>query len=102
MNKVPRKFPPFRVFQNLSEELGEDKGNRKEGIKKEMEEISPRKMGNPFTSNEIRKAVKALKNGKSPGADEINAEMLKFCSTLVYDIIAEVLNERAETENYPD
>ena len=39
LNKVPQKFPPFRVFQNPSDELGEDKGNSKEGIKKEMEEI---------------------------------------------------------------
>ena len=55
LNKVPWKFPPFRVFQNLSEELGEVKGNRKEGIKKEMEELSPRKMGNQKRSEKQSK-----------------------------------------------
>ena len=50
--------------------------------------------------NEIKSAVERLKNGKSPGVDEMNAEMLKQANDDVHKMIAEILNTSVETDNY--
>ena len=54
----------------------------------------------PFSLDEIKSAVKRLKNGKSPGVDDMNAEMLKNAPDDVHQMIAEILNTSVETEDY--
>ena len=54
----------------------------------------------PFSLNEIKSAVKRLKNGKSPGVDDMNAEMLKHAPDEVHKAIAEILNKSVETDDY--
>ena len=54
----------------------------------------------PFSEEEIKKAVKRLKNGKSPGIDGMAAEMLKHAPDIVHQTIAEVLNKSIESEDY--
>jgi len=61
----------------------------------------PQKLQNPFTEQEIQKAVKSLKNNKSAGCDNINAENIKYAPCL-HTHIAYLLNLIAETGNYPD
>ena len=63
--------------------------------------IPPHKMNPPFTRTEVEKAVKALKNNKSAGADEIKAEQLKYGPTSVYDSIADIFNTLATTGECP-
>ena len=58
-------------------------------------------MTNPFTGEEIRKAVSSMKNGKSAGIDEINPEYLKYAPESIHEEIAKILNETAETGECP-
>ncbi len=64
--------------------------------------INPCKMEKPFTGVEVEKAVKKLKNNKSPGSDQINAELLKSSPKLIFDNIADIYNKVAETGLYPE
>ena len=57
-------------------------------------------MKTPFTKEEISKAVKSLKNGKSAGIDEFKAEMIKNGPMELCQGIAEIFNETAETGIY--
>ena len=54
-----------------------------------------------FTSEEIKKAATSLKNNKSPGKDQLKAEMLKYGPTELYQGIAEIFNDMAETGIFP-
>ena len=61
-------------------------------------EIKPEKLEEAITSEEVRSAVNKIKNNKSPGCDEINAELLKKNSPeIVFENIAQILNNVAET-----
>ena len=68
----------------------------KEG-EKEIENITPTKMKEPFTTEEVKSAVKSLKNGKSAGMDNFHAELVKYGPDEISEGIAEILNETAET-----
>lgn len=63
--------------------------------------IQATKMKSPFTSEEIKQAVKSLKNNKSPGIDQICSEMIKYGPEELNVAIAEILNRTAETGEYP-
>lgn len=54
-------------------------------------------MREPFT-----RAVKRLKNNKSPGEDGVKAEMLKYSPDEVHQEIADILNEIAMTGEAPE
>ena len=54
-----------------------------------------------FTREEVRKAIKSLKNNKSSGCDNLRAEHLKLAPDSVIDEIANILNIAVETGNYP-
>ena len=58
---------------------------------------SPTSMSTPFTAEEVKKAVMKMKNGTSPGVDNITPEMLKYAPNEIFDEIAKILNEIAET-----
>ena len=45
-----------------------------EDADKEIKSFPPAGMTKPFTSMEIHKAAKIMKNGKSHGIDQLNAE----------------------------
>ena len=68
----------------------------------EIEAIPPTPMTIPFTEQEIHKAVKSLKNGKSPGIDNITAEQLKSGPAVVNRLIADILNTIAATGDFPE
>ena len=44
---------------------------------RDIPDIQPAKMTTPFDSTEVEKAIKSLRNNRSPGIDEIKAEQLK-------------------------
>ena len=66
-----------------------------------LPDITPQKLKEEITFFEVEKAVNKLKNNKSPGCDNINAELLKYGPTIVFDIIANILNKAAETGDKP-
>ena len=60
-------------------------------------DIKPQKLKEEITSLEVKQAVDKIKNNKSPGCDEINAELLKNSPKVVFDKIAQILNDVAES-----
>ena len=68
----------------------------------EIPEIKPSKMQIPFSCLEIEKAIKSLRNNRSPGIDEIKAEQLKHGPTEVNQEIAHIFNKMAETGKHPE
>ena len=60
-------------------------------------ECEPHKMKNPFTADEIEKAAKKLKNGKSPGPDNVELELIKYAPIEIHEQIAAIFNKVAET-----
>ncbi len=70
--------------------------------KEEIELAFPTKMTNRFTSSEIEKAAKSMKNQKSCGEDNLNAEYIKYGSQEAHEKIAFLLNKISETGNYPE
>ena len=56
---------------------------------------------NPFTVEEVKKEIKSLKNNKSAGCDLLRAEHLKYAPDLLYEEIAELLNNVVETGEFP-
>ena len=67
-----------------------------------IDDIPPQKMRDAFTKDEVTKAIRSLKNGKSPGADDLSAEYLKHGPDIVHHRIAELLNHIAETGDFPN
>ena len=63
--------------------------------------ISPQKLDNPITTTEVKKAISKIKNNKSPGSDNIPIELVKEGPIEIVEIIAEILNNVAETGNKP-
>ena len=63
--------------------------------------ITPQKLKEPITAEEVNKAVKKLKNNKSPGCDNVQAELIKYGPEIVHQYIADILNTAAETGDYP-
>ena len=64
--------------------------------------IPPKEMGNKFTKEEIRKAIKSLKNNKNAGCDSLKAEYLKYGPDILHDEIANNFNEMAATGKTPE
>ncbi len=64
-------------------------------------EVPPTPMTVPFTGDEVQKAIKSLKNNKSPRIDEIVAEQLKYGPKEINQGIADLMNEIARTGRHP-
>ena len=67
-----------------------------------MQNVLPTPMSTLFTSSEIRKAVRTLKNNKSSGMDQINVELIKYSPEVVYEKVADIYNNIAATGNHPN
>ena len=61
----------------------------------------PIEMQIPFTMEEIKKAAKRLKNGKSVGIDNINAELIKYAPDCTHQEMAKMYNLITKTGNFP-
>ena len=72
-----------------------------EEIKTDLDEIKPIKMKVPFSSEEIRRAIKKLKNNKTPGPDNIPAELFKNCPEELISKIVDLFNNIAQTGEIP-
>ena len=63
--------------------------------------LTPTAMRHPFTSGEICMAKAKLRNGRSPGYDNVIAEYIKYAPKEVDELIAEILNIAAATGDVP-
>ena len=66
-------------------------------MKKFLPYIQLQKLEQEITSEEVKLAVNKIRNNKSPGRDNINAELLKHSPDIVFKHIAQILNNVAET-----
>ena len=57
--------------------------------------------GKEITGREVHYAIDDLKNNKSPGCDEINPQLRNNSPTIIFELIAEILSQIAETGNKP-
>ena len=69
---------------------------------KNLLDVKPCKMREPFTTTEITTAIQSLKNNKTPGIDGLKAEQLKHSPSIVHEMIAEIFNNISETGNKPN
>ena len=68
----------------------------------ENKKYPPCHISNPFTAREIEKTVNCMKNGKSPGPDNLNAELIKYAPPIVHHEIANLFNQITESDNFPE
>ena len=68
-----------------------------EGKESNILEFPPHKMVTPFAADEIAKAAKKLKNGKSPGPDNVELELIKYAPIELHRETATIFNKVAET-----
>ena len=66
-----------------------------------LTDVPPTPMRNPFTPEEVKRAIKKLKNNKAAGIDDIKAEQLKYGPDIIACEIADILNICAETGKHP-
>ena len=55
-----------------------------------------------FSTDEIKSAIDALKNNKSPGIDAIPVEFVKYCKDILAEDITMIVNYVVEERNFPD
>ena len=54
------------------------------------------------TLEEVKMAIKVMKNGKAPGSDGMTAEMLKVEDTLTPRLLTQIFSDTWETANIPE
>lgn len=90
-NKLLNQDPPPRNTE----------GNNEEEL---IVESDPRINSNPPTKAEITRAIRDLKNGKSPGIDNIFPEALKACpdvtTNMLYPLLVDIWNEETLPEDW--
>ena len=57
-------------------------------------------MAIPFTEDEIWKVIAKIKSNKSPGCDEIPAELTKYAFKIIHKQIAEIYNTTGRNRRY--
>ena len=49
-------------------------------------------MNQPFTAEEIKSAIRSLRNNRSVGDDQIKAEILKSAPDILHKLLADIYN----------
>ena len=58
-------------------------------------------MNQPFTAEEIKSAIRSLRNNRSAGDDQVKAEMLKSTPDILHELLADIYNNISETGEHP-
>ena len=58
-------------------------------------------MNQPFTAEEIKSAIRSLRNNRSAGDDQVKAEMLKSAPDILHELLADIYNNISETGEHP-
>ena len=61
----------------------------------------PVEIENPFTKEEISKVVWKLKNNKSPGIDNVDAELIRNGPDELHEMIADIFQLTSSRQNFP-
>jgi hypothetical protein len=64
--------------------------------------LEMRSLEEPITTQEVKKSIKNLKNGKTPGYDKINAEMVKYGTEKLTECIRDILNDTVQGNTRAD
>jgi len=67
-----------------------------------LDTVNPVEMKKPFTIEEVKHAVKSLKNNKAPGPDNLSAELIKNSPDELLEKIAILFNNMAKTGSIPE
>ena len=62
----------------------------------------PTAMKQPFTAEEIKSAIRSLRNNRSAGGDQIKAEMLKSAPDILHELLADIYNILETGEHPPE
>ena len=54
------------------------------------------------TLEQVKMAIKVMKNGKAPGSDRVTAEMLKVEDKITPRLLRQIFSDILETENIPE
>ena len=65
-------------------------------------EYPPSSLKKPVTEGKVIMASKKLRNGKSPGIDNMYAEYIKYAPGTTHQIITDVLRKSVETDDYQE
>ena len=113
LKKIEKEKPKEQIFLRENDEIISNENIINDKITKfferfvnsniinDISKTKPVQMKNPFKAEEIKEAVKKLKNNKSPGKDQITAEQIKNAPEILYRIIADMFNNVAKTGEYP-
>ena len=58
-------------------------------------------MNQPFTAEEIKSAIRSLRNNRSAGDDQIKAEVLKSAPDILDELLADIYKNISETGEHP-
>ena len=61
----------------------------------------PTAMNQPFTTEEIKSAIRSLRNNRSTGDDQIKAEMLRSAPDILHELLADIYSNISETGEHP-
>ena len=61
----------------------------------------PAAKNQPFTAEEIKNAIRSLRNDRSAGGDQVKAEMLKSAPDILHELLADIYNNISETGEHP-
>ena len=58
-------------------------------------------MNQPFTAEEIKSAIRSLRNNRSAGEDQVKAEILNSAPNIPHELLADIYNNISETGEHP-
>ena len=72
-----------------------------ETMKDEFLQVPPQEMSQKFTTNEIQALAQRLNNDKACGPDNLHAEYIKHAPPVIFEKIADIINNTAATGDAP-
>ena len=61
----------------------------------------PTAMNQPFTPEELKSAIRSLRNGRSAGDDQRKTKILKSAPDILHELLANIYNNISETGEHP-
>ena len=58
-------------------------------------------MNQPFTPEELKSAIRSLRNGRSAGDDQRKTKILKSAPDILHELLANIYNNISETGEHP-
>ena len=104
---IKHSFKKYGISNNLDETVTLKLWKTKRGQERARQLDSKRLKNDkvktdPPTIEELKMAIKVMKNGKAPGSDGVTAEMLKVEDTVTPRLLTQIFSDIWETENIPE